>query len=404
MQKINKLIQVFAMCGLLCTISFGVIAQKTLVQPSSKLLTTFRFVLLTGGIILLKGTIDNKEDSLTFILDTGCGGISLDSATVERLGFLREKSNKTIKGIAGTRKIDFTNNHRLNLPTLTVDSLNFHINDYDLLTSVYGIKIDGVIGYSFLKRYIVRIDYDKLLIEVYSNGTFKYPSGGYLIRPNLSPLPTNDLKLNDSHTILSNFIFDTGAGLNMLLSDDFVKDSSVFKKKRKFFRTQGEGIGGKKLMNLSIIKLVHLGPYRFRKVPVYIFEDSYNVTSYPSYSGVIGNDLLRRFNLIINYHEGTIQLKPNKHYLDSFNYSYSGLGIYEFDGNVRIMDIIPNSPGDKAGFKSGDIILSVDNQVFKEIQTIRLALQNAGNTVKVTIMREKQLLQLELKIINILNR
>ena len=403
MQMINKIILVIALYGLLCTSSSGLMAQRVLVQPSSKLLTTFRFVLLTGGIILLKATVDDKEDSLTFILDTGCGGISLDSTTVDRFGFLIEKSNKTIKGIAGTRKIDFTYNHRLNLPKLSVDSLNFHINDYDLLTSVYGVKIDGVIGYSFFKRYIVKIDYDQQLIEVYNKGTFKYQRGGYIIRPYLSPLPANELYLNDSHSILSSFIFDTGAGLNMLLSDDFVKDSSVFKKKRKFYNTQGEGIGGKKLMSLSIVKLIHLGPYRFRKVPVYIFEDFYHVTSYPSYCGVIGNDLLRRFNLTINYPEGVIHLKPNRHYLDSFNYSYTGLGIYEVNNDIRVMDIVPNSPGDKAGFKTGDIILSVDKLVLKDIQAIKTALQNAGNTVTITIMRDKQLLQLELKIKNILN-
>ena len=404
MQIINKLIRVITMCGLLCIYSSSTDAQAASVKTPAKLLTTCHFVLLSGGIILLRATVDDKDDSLTFILDTGCGGISFDSATVERLGFLKEKSNKTIKGIAGTRKIDFTYNHRLNLPKLTVDSLNFHINDYDLLTSVYGVKIDGVIGYSFFKRYIVRIDYDQQQIEVYSKGTFKYPRGGYLIRPYLSPLPTNELYLNDSRNILSSFIFDTGAGLNMLLSNDFVKDSALFKKRRKFFITQGEGIGGKKLMKLSIVKLVHLGPYRFRKVPVYVFDDVFNVTSYPSYSGVIGNDLLRRFNLTINYPEGIIHLKPNKHYLDSFNYSYTGLGIYELDGDVRVMDIVPNSPGDKAGFKPGDIILSVDKLVLKEVQAVKVALQNAGNTVNVTIMRDKQLLQLELKIKNILNR
>ncbi len=403
MQMISKLIGAIAICGLLFITPSCILAQKAVVTPPAKLLSSFRFVLLTGGIILLKATVDDKEDSLTFILDTGCGGISFDSSTVERLGFLIEKSNKTIKGIAGTHKINFTYNHILHLPKLTVDSLNFHINDYDLLTSVYGIKIDGIIGYSFFKRYLVRIDYDQQKIEVYSKGTFKYPRGGYLIKPYLSPLPTNELYLNDSHTIMSSYILDTGAGLNMLLSDVFVKDSALFRKRRKFFITQGEGIGGKKLMKLSIVKLIHLGPYRFRKVPVFVFDDTYNVTSYPFYCGIIGNDLLRRFNLTLNYPEGSIHLKPNRHYLDSFNYSYTGLGIYEVNNDIRVMDIVPNSPGDKAGFKTGDIILSVDKLVLKDIQAIKTALQNAGNTVTITIMRDKQLLQLELKIKNILN-
>ena len=45
---------------------------------------------------------------------------------------------------------------------LTIDSLDFHVNDYDILSSVYGDRIDGIIGYSFFSRYIVKIDYDSI--------------------------------------------------------------------------------------------------------------------------------------------------------------------------------------------------------------------------------------------------
>ena len=35
------------------------------------------------------------------------------------------------------------------MPGITVENLDFHINDYDILTSAYGMRIDGIIGYSF---------------------------------------------------------------------------------------------------------------------------------------------------------------------------------------------------------------------------------------------------------------
>jgi hypothetical protein len=98
-------------------------------------------------------------------------------------------SDRTIRGIAGIRLVRFSYNMKLHLPKLTVDSLNFHINDYEVLTSSYGEKIDGIIGYSFLSRYIVKIDYDSLRIFVYSKGTMKYPRGGFLIRPLLINIP-----------------------------------------------------------------------------------------------------------------------------------------------------------------------------------------------------------------------
>lgn len=380
----------------------NIFAQEEFVQPPAKLITKFTFTQLTGGIIIVKGLLDNHPDSLNFVLDTGSGGISLDSTTVEELNLKKEKSDKTVRGIAGMKVVDFTYKHSLHLPGLTVDSLNFHINSYDLLTSVYGVKIDGIIGFTFLRRYIVKIDYDHYTIEVFSSGSIKYPRGGYLMHPNFNMLPSSSAIIEENTVVNGKFILDTGAGLCMLLSQDFVDDSSFMSKKQKLYLTQTEGIGGKKLMTTTVIKEIHFGPYKFKKVPIYIFSDDFNVTSYPFLGGLIGNDLLRRFNTIINYPDQAIYFKPNTHYIDFFDYSYTGLGIYEVDGDIKIIDIIPGSPGDKAGFKKDDIIFSIDNNFSKNIQVFKTLLQNANAKMRVIVMREGKPVELTLKIKSIL--
>jgi len=376
--------------------------QEQFVQSTAKLITTFPFVQLTGGIVILKAKIDDLTDTLNFVLDTGSGGISFDSATVDEHKWIRTKSNRTVRGIAGMKTVDFTYKHTLNLPGLKVENLDFHINDYNLLTSVYGVKIDGIIGYSFLRKYIVRIDYDSQKIDVYEPGLFKYPRGGYVIHPGFNGLPFQTLTVRDERAILGKFIFDTGAGLCFLLSQDFVDDSMFISKKRKILPTQAEGLGGKKLMDITVLKDIILGPYHFKKVPVYIFSDEFNVTSYPFLGGLIGNDLLRRFNVIINYPEQIIFIKPNLHYSDPFDYSYTGLGIYMEEGEIKVIDIIPNSPGDKAGFKKDDIIYAVDKNFTRNIQTLKAALQNAGAKVTVLVNRNGKLIVLNLKIKSIL--
>ncbi|MBY0481876.1 MAG: aspartyl protease family protein [Chitinophagaceae bacterium] len=365
-------------------------AQEEFVQPPAKFLTKFNFVQLTGGVIVLKAKVDNCADSLNFVLDTGSGGISLDSLTVVELGFKISKSERTIRGIAGMKKVDFAYDHTLHLKGLDVPHLDFHINDYDLLTSVYGVRIDGVIGYSFLRRFIVKVDYDDMEIQVFTPGSYKYPRGGYMLSPDFSNLPLQAAMISDGHPIHNRYIFDTGAGLCFLLSKDFVEDSSVLKSGRKVYPTQAEGLGGKKTMNLTVVKEVKLGPYKFRKVPVHIFNDEFNVTSYPLLGGIIGNDLLRRFNLIINYPEQKIFIKPNTHIGDAFDYSYTGLGIYQIDGEIKVIDVMENSPGDIAGFKSGDVIFSLENNYSKNIQTYKNLFQNATGRIKVVIFRHKE--------------
>jgi hypothetical protein len=240
------------------------------------------------------------------------------------------------------------------------------------------------------------------MIEICTPGYTKYPKGGYLMHPGFSAMPYHAATITDSKVVTEKFLLDTGAGLCFLLSQDFVDDSSFVSKKHKLFPTQTEGIGGKRIMSLTVLKELRFGPYKFKKVPTFIFNDDYNVTSYPLLGGLIGNDLMRRFNVIINYPDQIIYFKTNTHFSDFFDYSYNGLGIYEVDGEVKVIDIIPGSPGDKAGFKSDDTIFAIDNIFGKNIQTFKALLQNTDNFHRVVVLRNNKPIELRLKVKSIL--
>jgi len=378
-------------------------AQEIFVAPAAQEIAVIPFKMLTGGIITLKARVANFKDTLTFILDTGSGGISLDSTTIDSLKIPATMSDRTIRGIAGIRQVRFVYNQPLHLPGgLTVDSLNFHVNDYTVLTSAYGEKIDGIIGFSFFNRYIVKIDYDSSNIHVLTKGSIKYPKGGFLLKTLLVNIPILQTEVRDAKEIASRFYFDTGAGMCLLLSSDFVTDSALIKPRRRWYATQAEGLGGKAPMRQGVIKQVKLGPFKFRNVPTYIFEDEFNVTSYPYLGGLIGNDLLRRFNLIINYERRDIYMTPNTHFKDIFDYSYTGLGMYLLDGEIQIVDIMPGSPAEAAGFQPGDVVLAVGNNFSKNIQAYKNLLQSPGEKLKVLVLREQGPVVLTLKVKNIL--
>jgi hypothetical protein len=378
-------------------------AQEQFVDPPSKLISSFPFKLLTGGVILLKAKVNNYPDSLNFVLDTGSGGISLDSNTVAEFKIPVVESGKTIKGIGGIRKVSFLYNAVLKLPGLEVDRLNFHVNDYSLLTSVYGIKIDGIIGYSFFSKFIVNINYDSLLIKVFSIGEYKYPSGGHILNPMFTALPIQTMRFTDKKKFYNRFYLDTGAGLNFLLSEQYVVDSNVLKKRRKQpLLTQAEGVGGRTNMRITIVDEVKLGPYRFRKVPTYLFKDENNITNYPYLGGLIGNDLLRRFNATFNYVKQEVHIIPNTHYRDDFDYAYHGLSLYYIDNQIVVDDIIPGSPADKAGFKKDDVILALNNDISNNIQMYKTMMQEIGVKMNFVILRNGKALQLSMKPISIL--
>ena len=377
-------------------------SQEEFIEPVSRLLTRFRVTQLTGGVIILNARLDDFPDTLNFILDTGSSGISLDSSTVAYFNLHPEASDRTIRGIAGIKKVGFLYNRRLQFPGLTVDSLNFHVNDYSVLTSVYGEQIDGIIGYSLLSRYIIKINYDSLYMDICSRGSLRYPRGGYLLKPIISTLPVQFARIKDEKAYNLRFLHDIGAGVCLMLSKDFVEDSALLQKKRKLWPKDGEGIGGKISMNLTIVKELKIGPYRFRNVPTYIFEDTYNVTSYPYLGGLIGNDILRRFNVIFNYQKRDIHLVPNSHFRDPFDYSYSGIELYFIDGRIEIGSVAKGSPAEQAGIKEGDVVIAINNDFSQNFNKYKMAILASNAKVKIVIRREGELVQVEMKMKSIL--
>lgn len=378
-------------------------AQDDIISKAT-LITRFPFSLLSGGIIIVQARLDDFPDTLNFIMDTGSGGISLDSAVVDYLKLVKTPSERMLRGIAMMRKVSYVTNRTLHLNDLDIEHLDFHINDYDLLTSVYGVRIDGIMGYSFLSRYIVKVDYDKNMLEIWSSGKIRYPRSGITLKPVINGIPVFDAVISDSRVINSRFYFDSGAGLCILLSEEFAKDSSILVSGKRVLLTQAEGIGGKKPMKLTTVREVKIGKYRFRKVPTHIFHDDYNVTSYPLLGGLIGNDLLRRFNLIINYADKEIHLTPNTHFRDPFDYSYTGLAMYYVNDQIVIEDVLEGSPAAKAGIKPGDILLGIDNNLGGNIQNYKNILQDIGAKLRLLISRNGQLLQLRMKVKSFLDK
>lgn len=380
----------------------NVVAQADSVIAPSVLIAKFSIKLLTGGVVIIRATVGDKPDSLNFVLDTGSGGISLDSSTVDYLQLPPVDSERTIRGIAGIRKVKFIRNLTLHLPGLDVENLDFHINDYEILTNVYGVRIDGIIGYSFFSRYIVKINYDVNMLEVWRQGAIKYPRQGYLMKPLISSIPIMNATIKDAYSVDGKFYFDTGAGLCLLMSEDFANDKKVIKKGRKMTLTQAEGLGGKKTMFVTTVKQVKFGPFKFRKVPAHIFKDEFNVTAYPVLGGLLGNDIFRRFNLVLNYATKEIHLLPNSHYSDEFDYSYTGMGIYFINGDIVVEDVLAGSPAEKAGIQIGDKILAVNKNFTNNIQVYKNMFQIPGSKLNVIIIRGGLPITLTLKVKSIL--
>ncbi len=369
----------------------------------SQRITTIPFDEIYGGIILLRAQVGNYKDTLNFVFDTGSSHISLDSTTAAALGIPVYNTGQIVSGIGGSRKVQKSKPLDLKLKGLVLPDQDFNINNYDLLTESYGVRIDGIIGYAFISQYILEVNFDSSHMHVLPlTDKYTYPRNGYLWKYRMAYIPNADIEYREQERNKAPFYIDCGAGLAFLISEKYARDSAVFSSGKKIVNTQVEGVGGKTLIKLTTVKQVKIGPYRFRRVPTYVYNDEADILGYPNVIGLVGNDILRRFNWVLNYSKKELHLKPNNFYNDPFDYSYTGMSIYLIDGLLKIVDIVKGSPGDKAGFLVDDVLISVDSKLTTNLKQAKELLQNARKALKVIVIRKEKIEELTLRVQSIL--
>lgn len=104
-------------------------------------------------------------------------------------------------------------------------------------------------------------------------------------------------------------------------------------------------------------------------------------------------------------------LDPHSQYLDAGEYrdiristtgSYTGIGIEvgEVDGNVVVVTPIAGSPAARSGIRSGDQIIAVDGMSVEAAnlqETIGRLRGHAGSTVSITVLREDDVIDYDLR-------
>jgi serine protease Do len=67
------------------------------------------------------------------------------------------------------------------------------------------------------------------------------------------------------------------------------------------------------------------------------------------------------------------------------------LGLEEQDG-VAVVEVVPDSPAEKAGLKQKDVLKKIDDKEIEDVDAFRAAMRGTkpGQTLKLTVLREKE--------------
>ena len=355
---------------------------------------------LVSNHIYLKVKINNTP-SLSFILDTGAGANCMDLSKARELG-IQTVGKVEAKGVGGSADASFLQVDSIGVGDLTLFDQKMASIQLSQLQVYDGMPIDGILGYDFLSRFTVGIDYQNQILTIWEPDSFTYSGTGETIPITIEGnTPQVMGKVDGEYE--GTFRIDTGSRSNLDLHAPFVREHELLEKYPKYLNApSGFGVGGASKGVIARIKSFQLGDFIIES-PVCGFslaqEGAFATTKS---AGNIGGGILKRFNVIFDYTRNQMILEQNKNFDAPDRYSMSGLLLMKDKDDIKVYDVIKDSPAEKEGIKAGDQILAIDQQPAGSysLQQIRELLnQEEGSkiTLKIKSVDKTREVQLTLK-------
>ncbi len=340
--------------------------------------------------ILLPVTFKGKE--YLFVLDTGSSHTAFDVSLKHELG----EVNKIEKALTlgSPIKAEIYDAPKAFLGPLNLkDSNEVSCLDLKMLSLIDGRTISGIIGMNFLKRHILQIDFDQGTLSFIQTFEDHSPNWGIelLIRYGTLGWPYITGEISDS--INADFVIDTGSNSTGALSNDIFEKITSEKKPKtseSLFAT-ASGVIRKRECRIDSISV---GSFEYKQL---IFSEA-------NWSH-LGLSFLSRHIVTFDFPNNRIYLKKGIQFKRKDETDMSGLHLLRISGNTVVYSIDEDSPAQKAGIVSKDIILKVDDNdantiniydlrrllMSQDKQNITMTIKRGENVKDVTFQLEKKI-------------
>lgn len=358
------------------------------------------------GHIYIKCKInDTLEANLLF--DTGANGLLLDEDYFNSTGIPIVRSQ--LSQLPGAGSTPQTITVVLDRMVVNLDTIKFVPPYVPLmkLRCIVGEKADGIIGPDFLLPYFTRIDFTKKKIMLYTNEdiTKGYESIKLDVLNHRFYLPI-EVSTKEGILIKGNSQLDLGYGGTLNLTSPTGIKYQLEKKVKniaRYFNDRG-GAGGRIEGFAFRASTIKIGKYKISMPDVDVSTDTAGALSKSNHIGLLGNSILERFDIIVNFKTGVFYCKPNGKLKNSFSSNLTGF-FYVNNSNTEnalvINGLFKGGNAEKAGVKVQDKILAINGVKVSLLSTkdIKKLFKKKEKTLKLTILSglEKKTLKLELK-------
>jgi len=235
----------------------------------------------------------NKTDSLTLNFDTGTSDLVLTRET------LKNKIKQSLKSGVNILQIG-----------------NKQYQDFKIYPAeLTGHGTDGRFGWDLFDGMVVELNYDKGIMVVhseipkyvknddYSKLKMKYFNNVFLAESTIS---------QDGIQNKNWYLFDTGYQRTLMLDGPLLKEQNFPVDKMKILKkvVMKDAQGNEIPVITSDLQTFTLGNFQLKNVPAQMMSKSRMISG--SRMHIVGNEVLKRFNVFLDFQNNMIYLKPNK--------------------------------------------------------------------------------------------
>ena len=346
------------------------------------------------GHIYVKTTIN---DSITgnFIYDTGALDFYLDTTFVRKNKFQFDKKQIfELGGVgSGTKTTQLVNDKIY----YKVDKKYIHSRTTYLvgLKDFMGENIDGILGVKTFQNRPHKIDFINKKLT-FTDKHENYDSIKFIYEGDKIYVPLHYTV--DEKQYSGKFILDLGSSLTVLNSTSRISTASAV-------TSIGiGGIGGETKGKTLIFDAIQLGNQVITDYVLDISEDKAGALADANYDGILGNDILDNFDIILDLEQKVLYVKPNKKFnrhKKMLYKSFSYIDNTNTTGSWTVSYIYLNTDAYKKGLRLHDEILEIDGvkvsklkrvpfyKALKLNQELKLTLRRNGDTIKINVILDK---------------
>ncbi len=279
---------------------------------------TIPIEIVYGGLIFM--TVRINDTPMSFVFDTGAEATVLNSSRLAKLGL--EGHGKFATG-AGGGDVELTYSPGVTTKVGDAKTGEAVVRDQivaavllDALEAPLRRPLDGILGYDFISRFVVEIDYKNQRMRLYDRATYKHTGGGTaqpMTLEDSTPFIDASIEVPGTGHVSGRFVLDTGCLCDVQLFAPFVDRHGLLEAFPDAEQLgYSAGAGGETEAVSATIPSLTIGDRVITKPRADFSRDTKGAGADPESAGLIGSVALGRFVLVLDYKREQYFLDPQR--------------------------------------------------------------------------------------------